>query len=369
MGKTTSEIIKIMIVVGARPNFIKVAPLFWELKNHPNIKPFLVHTGQHYDFEMSQVFFRDLDIPKPDYNLGIGSGPHGAQTGQILIELEKVIFKEEPDAVVVIGDVNSTLAGALAAAKLHVFVAHIEAGLRSYNKSMPEEINRILTDQISDLLFCPTETAVKNLKKEGITNGVINTGDIMLDILMAKAGDENSMLLDKLPVEQKNYLLLTIHRASNTDNLDNLKKIVETVLQIGEKVIFPVHPRTKLKLEEAGLIPKIVRKKNFLMIEPAGYLEMLSLERNAKKILTDSGGIQKEAFWLGVPCITLRDETEWKETTNGNWNILAGTDRKKIMDALFRTDPKRARGNYYGDGHAAKKMVAGLIRKINCSAA
>ena len=364
MKHPKDKIIKVMIVAGARPNFVKIAPLFCEFKRHPEIKPILVHTGQHYDFEMSQVFFQDLDIPKPDYDLGVAAGTHGAQTGQTMIKLEEVVQKTNPDIVVVVGDVNSTVAAALVASKLHIPVAHIEAGLRSFDKTMPEEINRVLTDHISDILFCPTKTAVINLKKEGIIKGVYNTGDIMFDILRMKAGNRISETLNELGIKPKDYFLLTIHRAANTDNEKNLKRIVDAIVEMKENIIFPVHPRTKAKLENFGLAKIILGKDNIKIIQPVGYLEMLSLEKNAKKILTDSGGVQKEAFWFGVPCITLREETEWTETLNGGWNILAGTNKTKIRNAVLQPVKSRKRGDYYGNGHAAKKIVAGLIRKI-----
>lgn len=346
-----------MVVVGARPNFVKAAPLFWEFKKHSAIKPILVHTGQHYDFEMSQIFFQDLNIPNPDYNLGIAAGNHGAQTGQTMIEMEKVMQKINPDIAVVMGDVNSTIASALVASKLHIPVAHIEAGLRSFNKSMPEEINRVITDHISDFLFCPTKTAVINLKKEGITKGVHNVGDIMLDVLKIKANDLMSETLNKLKIKPKDYLLLTIHRAANTDNEKNLESIISAISLIKENIIFPVHPRTNAKLESFGLIKSISEKTNIKIIPPVGYLEMLSLEYNAKKILTDSGGVQKEAFWFGIPCITLREETEWVETVENGGNILAGTDKEKIIESARSFAPSISRGNYYGNGNAAEKII------------
>jgi UDP-N-acetylglucosamine 2-epimerase len=370
-------VLKLLVLVGARPNFIKIAPLFWELKNHPEMKPVLVHTGQHYDFEMSQAFFRDLDIPKPDYNLGIGSGTHGAQTGLTMIEFEKIVVKEKPDVVIVVGDVNSTLAGALVAKKLHIPVAHIEAGLRSFDMDMPEEVNRVLTDHISDYLFCPTKIAVSNLKKEGIVKNVFNTGDIMYDILKMKEKELKLDILEKLSVKPKEYLLLTIHRVSNSDNPENLKKIIGAILKIREKVVFPVHPRTKArlikiikllkpfkKLNESDSLKKLNMLNgltNILFIDPVGYMEMLALEKNAKKILTDSGGVQKEAFWLEVPCVTLRETTEWTETLAGGWNVLAGTNENVVMRAMRRPFPRARQVNYYGNGHASGKIIHALL--------
>jgi len=354
--------VKLMIIVGARPNFVKVAPLFWEFGKNRKFDPILVHTGQHYDYGMSQIFFDDLDIPKPGYNLGIGSGNHGAQTGEMLAGLEKIIIQKHPAAVVVVGDVNSTLAGALAAAKLLIPVAHIEAGLRSYDKDMPEEVNRVLTDHISDLLFCPTAAAVKNLKKEGITKGVINTGDIMLDILKKKIGGRAPKIIGDLKIKPKEYLLLTVHRASNTDNVENFKKIIEALAEINEDVVFPMHPRTRKIIGQGQLLADINKLSHVHIVDPVSYLEMLLLEKNAKKIITDSGGVQKEAYWLGVPCVTLRDATEWTETLGGGWNIIVGTDRVKIVKAIRRPHPRAPRRDYYGNGTAAKKIIRSLFK-------
>jgi len=354
--------LKFLVVVGTRPNFIKIAPLFEEFKNYKNIKPVLLHTGQHYDFEMSQVFFQDLKIPKPDYNLEVGSGSHAYQTAETMKRLEPVLLKEKPNLVIVVGDVNSTLAGALTAAKLHIPVGHIEAGVRCYDMSIPEEINRVLTDHISDFLFCPTKTAVKNLKKEGITKGVYFTGDIMYDAFLKniKIAQKKSKILQKLKLEPKTYLLLTLHRPFNVDNLDNLKKIIEAVQESGEKVVFPVHPRTKKQLKKL----KICKLKNLKIIDPVGYMDMLFLEKNAKKILTDSGGVQKEAYWLKVPCISLRERTEWMETLRSGWNILVGRDKNKIQKAIKSFNPRKRQYKYFGNGKSAKRIVKILINKL-----
>ena len=309
---------KIVSIVGARPQFVKAAVLSRELrKDHTEI---LVHTGQHYDTNMSDVFFKELEIPTPDYNLNIGSGNHGEQTGAMLKGIEEVLLKEKPDWCLVYGDTNSTLAGALAAVKLHIKVAHVEAGLRSFNLRMPEEINRVLTDHISDLLLCPTQTAVDNLKNEGISQGVHLVGDVMYEALMwavEKARIHSSILTD-LNLTPKKYLLATVHRAENTDDPERLSKILSAFNQIPEPLIWPVHPRTRKKLEERNWQPG----DHIQLIDPLGYLDMVQLEENAHKIITDSGGIQKEAFWLRVPCITLRDETEWVETIECGCNIL-----------------------------------------------
>lgn len=345
---------KIVSVVGARPQFIKCAPVSRTIrKQHEEI---LVHTGQHYDPEMSDVFFEELDIPKPDYNLGIGSGTQGEQTGKMIIEIEKVLLKEEPDIVLVYGDTNSTLAGALAASKLHIKVAHVEAGLRSFDRTMPEEINRVITDHISNILFCPTDTAVMNLKNEGITEGVYNVGDVMVDALKynQRIAENKSTILQDMSLNPKEYLLATVHRASNTDNKENLSSIVEAFSDVEETIVFPIHPRTRKYLKEYNLWEKVL--KNTKVIPPVGYLDMLKLESNARKILTDSGGVQKEAYMLGVPCITLRDNTEWVETIEEGWNLLAGADYEKIKHAIENFEGTDIRNDVFGDGNASNKI-------------
>ena len=340
-------------IVGARPQFIKATPLSRKLrKKHEEV---LIHTGQHYDREMSKIFFDELSIPKPDYNLEVGSGTHGYQTGEMLKKLEEVLIKEKPDITLVYGDTNSTLGGALASTKLHIKLGHIEAGLRSYDKNMPEEINRVLTDHISDLLFCPTKVSVENLKKEGIKNGVYLVGDVMYDSLIynIKIAEKKSEILKKLELNKKDYLLLTIHRAENTDNIENLVKILKALSKIYEKVIFPVHPRTKNIIEKN----KIKIGENIVLIDPLSYLDFIKLEKYAKKILTDSGGIQKEAYILKVPCITLRDRTEWIETIEDGWNVLVSRDKNKIIDAIKNFNPKEKQRNVYGNGKAARKIA------------
>lgn len=343
---------KIVSIVGARPQFIKCAAVSRELrKDHIEI---LVHTGQHYDPEMSDVFFEELQIPKPDYNLGIGSGLHGKQTGLILAGIEDVLLKEKPDLVLVYGDTNSTLAGALAAAKLHIPVAHVEAGLRSFDRTMPEEINRIVADHVSDLLFCPTENAVSLLAKEGITRGVHLVGDVMADVLAfnkALAG-KNSRIIKNLGLERKRYCVATIHRPSNTDNPEALSSIIHAFGESGMPIVFPVHPRTLKYLGEYGLLGRM--PVNIRIIEPVGYLEMIQLMGNAEKILTDSGGIQKEAYMLGVPCITLRENTEWIETLHDGWNILTGSDEHKILSALMSPLPDKPQRDLYPTGASRK---------------
>jgi len=344
---------KIASIVGARPQFIKAAPLSRELRK--KYEEILIHTGQHYDREMSKIFFDELSIPEPNYNLEVGSGTHGYQTGEMLKKLEEVLIKEKPDIVLVYGDTNSTLAGALASAKLHIKLGHIESGLRSYDKNMPEEINRVLTDHISDLLFCPTKVSVENLKKEGIKKGVYLVGDVMYDSLIynIKIAEKNSEILKKLELNKKDYLLLTIHRAENTDNIENLVKILNSLSKIDEKIIFPVHPRTRNVIEKY----KIKIGGNIVLIEPLSYLDFIKLEKYAKKILTDSGGMQKEAYILKVQCITLRDRTEWIETIEDGWNILVSRDENKIIDAVKNFNPKEKQRNVYGDGKASEEIV------------
>lgn len=348
---------KIITIVGARPQFIKTAPVSHELrKDHIEV---LVHTGQHYDDEMSKVFFEELNIPEPDYNLGIGSSSHGKQTGKMLKEIEKVLINERPDMVLVYGDTNSTLAGALGSAKLNIPVAHVEAGLRSFDKSMPEEINRVLSDCISSMLFAPTETAIKNLKKEGIVNGVYLVGDVMYDAVLQniERAKQISNIIDRLYLKEKEYLLLTIHRAGNINNIQNLSAIVDALLDIKEQVVFPVHPGTMKHLKEMGLLEKLKKSSNYKVIAPVGYLDFLMLEYNAKKILTDSGGIQKEAYFFKVPCITLRENTEWVETIEDGWNVLVGTDRKLIVQMVREYNPVRPQRKVFGDGKASEKIV------------
>ena len=344
---------KIVSIVGARPQFIKCSPVSKELrKDHQEI---LVHTGQHYDYEMSKLFFEEMGIPKPDYNLDVGSGPQGKQTGEMLIKIEKVLLEEKPDFVLVYGDTNSTLAGALAATKLHIKVGHVEAGLRSFDTSMPEEINRILTDHASDILFVPTKTAVENLKKEGISDRVHLTGDVMYDALLHNIKiAEKSNILETLHVTSKDYFLVTIHRQSNTDDAENLSNILNALSQVEGKVLFPVHPRTRKFIKEHGLEEKI--KDNVSLVKPVGYIDFLWLEKNAKKILTDSGGIQKEAYLLKIPCITLRENTEWVETIEDGWNVLVGADTEKITEAAKSFTPPQKQSNHFGDGKASEKI-------------
>lgn len=344
---------KIITIVGARPQFIKAAPVSKTLRTeHEEI---IIHTGQHYDANMSDIFFNELKIPRPDYNLEIGSGSHGMMTGRMLEKLEEIYLKEKPDFVLVYGDTNSTLAGALAASKLLIPVIHIEAGLRSFNKAMPEEQNRILTDHISDLLLVPTEDAIKNLTNEGIKKGIHNVGDVMYDaVLMFKEiAKSKSGLLKELDVNSGEYILTTIHRAENTNDINRLRNMIEALNESGEKIILPLHPRTKKFIEGYGLN----FNENIKVIDPIGYLEMLMLEENSKMIVTDSGGVQKEAYFMGKPCITMRDETEWVETVACGWNVVVGTDKSKILDNIRNFKPTRIQQAIFGDGNAAQKIL------------
>lgn len=355
---------KVTSIVGARPQFVKASVVSRELRlNHHEV---LVHTGQHYDSNLSDLFFEELDIPRPDFNLGVGSASHGAQTAEMLAKLETLLLRERPDWVLVYGDTNSTMAGALAAAKLRIPVAHVEAGLRSYNRGMPEEINRIVADHLSQLLFCPSQTAVGNLKKEGISEGVFEVGDVMADVLYHAVHHTPVIAepMQRFGLKEKCYILATIHRAENTDNPQKLKNIVSGLLSLNEPVLFPLHPRTRKALQNQGLWTKLSADDNLIyLIEPQGYLNMIKLEQSARVILTDSGGVQKEAYWLGVPCLTLRGETEWVETVIAGWNVLVGTDAEVILEQVRSFKPPEQRPQLYGDGRAAKRCV-GLLSEF-----
>ena len=345
---------KLLTIVGARPQFIKAGPFSRAArKDHTEI---LVHTGQHYDPQLSDIFFDELSLPRPDYHLGVGSGTHGRQTAQILERVEAVLQKERPDAVVIYGDTNSTLAGAVAAAKLGIPIAHIEAGLRSFVRDMPEEINRLVADRLSTWLFAPTQTAVDNLSNEGISSGVHLTGDIMCDALEQnkQIASEKSRILEAMHLQPGEYVLATIHRAANTDDVAKLAEIFDALALLREPVIVPLHPRTKAAL----LGTDIEVESPVRIIDPVGYLDMLQLQRHARTVLTDSGGVQKEAYLLGVPCVTLREETEWVETLVDQWNVLAGADCERILRAARRPRPAGTPPPVFGDGHAAEKMVA-----------
>jgi len=353
--------VKIVTVVGARPQFIKAAPVSRQLR--PRHHEILVHTGQHYDEAMSAAFFRELELPDPDLNLGIGSGPHGAQTGEMLRALEPVLMEHQPDGVLVYGDTNSTLAGALAAAKVvfgggrRPWLAHVEAGLRSFNRHMPEERNRVVADHLADLLLAPTRAAVGHLTAEGLAERTALVGDVMADAV-CWAADRADLHLPPMAADNPGYLLLTLHRAENVDDPRRLAGWLAT-LPDDRPVIWPLHPRTAAALRGGTVkVPDNVRT-----IEPVGYLSMLALERSAAAIATDSGGVQKEAYLAGTPCITLRGETEWVETVDAGWNRVAGEDADAVRDALADAafmDRERPRPELYGDGHAAERVVAAL---------
>lgn len=353
---------KLVTIIGARPQFIKAATVSRVVSGCDDINEVIVHTGQHYDNNMSQVFFDELQIPEPDYNLNIGSSFHGQQTGQMLAAIEEVLFKEKPDVVLVYGDTNSTIAGALAAVKLHLPVAHVEAGLRSFNNAMPEEINRIVTDRISDFLFVPTATAVKNLKQEGVADSkIFNVGDVMYDAALfysSKVQQNQQSILDKLGLQPREYILVTIHRAENTDDLSRLENIIHALNQIGieHKVVLPLHPRTKQVLVKHDMLDCLA---NINVIDPVSYLDMVALEMHAKLIATDSGGVQKEAFFYEVPCVTLRDETEWVELVDSGWNhLVSPVNVEVIRDAISsRLNKKGNSGKLYGSGDAASEIV------------
>jgi UDP-GlcNAc3NAcA epimerase len=359
--------IKIITVVGARPQFIKAASVSRAVAAHnaaggrPLVSERIVHTGQHYDDKMSQVFFDELHIPAPAVNLGVGSGPHGRQTGAMLEQIETVLVEGRPDYVLVYGDTNSTLAASLAAVKLHIPVAHVEAGVRSFNRRMPEEINRVVTDTVSTLLFCPTQAAVDNLAREGITRGVHRLGDVMYDSVLFNGSLAQGQhgVLERLGVDPKTFYLATIHRPENTDDPSRLSAILAALGRMDAPVILPLHPRTRKILDGDHLNVG----PNVRLIDPVPYLEMLLLERSARLILTDSGGVQKEAYWFGVPCVTLRDETEWVELVQAGCNVVVGADAERIVQAAAAIEgrgavnPPTADPHLYGDGHCGDAIV------------
>jgi UDP-GlcNAc3NAcA epimerase len=348
--------VKVLTVVGARPQFIKAAPVSKVLRR--THEEFLLHTGQHYDDEMSDVFFRQLHIPAPDRNLEVGSGRHGAQTGAMLPGIEDAALELQPDWLLVYGDTNSTLAGALAGAKLHIPVAHVEAGLRSFDRRMPEEVNRVVADHVATLLLSPTKTATANLAREGITEGVVLVGDVMLDAFQQniEVARKTCGILAELGLEPGGYELLTVHRAENTDQPEKLAAILRGASASGRRVVFPVHPRTRAAIHASGL----EADRNLLLIDPVGYLEMLVLEEGAQAIVTDSGGVQKEAYFAGRPCVTLRDTTEWTETVAAGWNVLVGTDPAAIADAMRDFRPRGERPPLFGAAGAAERVVDAL---------
>ncbi|MGF6555127.1 UDP-GlcNAc3NAcA epimerase [Pseudomonas sp. S30_BP2TU TE3576] len=353
--------IKVVTIVGARPQFIKAAAVSRAIRNvgAERMVEVLVHTGQHYDENMSKVFFDELDIPAPAYNLEVSGGSHGAMTGRMLESIEQVLLEEKPDWVLIYGDTNSTLAGALAAAKLHIPVAHVEAGLRSFNMHMPEEINRILSDRVSTLLLCPTQVAVDNLAHEGLVKGVHNVGDVMYDVALfyGERARNQSRIMAQLGLTQKAFALATCHRAENTDDPKRLGEIMSGLAEISKQmpVVLPLHPRTRKLLQDHGLAHHL---SSLTVVDPLPFLDMIALEQSACVILTDSGGVQKEAYFYGVPCITLRDETEWVETVQLGFNQLVGASHSGIVAAMSNKSIPQSRTDFYGDGNASARIVA-----------
>ncbi len=348
---------RVCTVVGARPQFIKASPVSAEFQRQGIVED-IVHTGQHYDEEMSRVFFDEMAIPEPVVNLGVGSGSHGRQTGEIMTRLEAFVAGAKPyNFVLVYGDTNSTLAAALVASKLHIPLAHVEAGLRSFNRRMPEEINRLVADRLSSLLLCPSESAVRNLDREGVSEGVVNTGDVMYDALLSfrPRAVSNYPVGDLAGLEKGDYYLATVHRAENTDDAARLRAVLEILQSLDRPVVWPLHPRTAQRFRTFDLSPG----PNIRIIDPCGYQQMLSLLDGAHAVLTDSGGVQKEALWSGVPCVTLRGETEWVETLEGGWNVVAGLDADRVLQALS-SRPKEPRPTPYGDGRAAVSVARAI---------
>ena len=355
---------KILTVIGARPQFIKASVVSKAIQNSTILDEKIIHTGQHFDANMSNIFFDQLGIPKPHYQLDINSGSHGSMTGRMLEKIEKICLAEQPDRLMVYGDTNSTLAGALAAAKLHIPVAHIEAGLRSFNMQMPEEINRILTDQVSDILFCPTDTAVSNLKNEGFDTKpvkVLNVGDVMQDssLFFSERAIKGSSLVD---VPNEGFIVATLHRAENTDDANRLKSIIEALNYIHEHirpVVLPLHPRTQKVVKSLGLELKIS------VLEPVGYLEMIWLLKHCDAVVSDSGGVQKEAFFFKKPCVTMRDQTEWVELIDHGVNVLAGADTQKIIQCTEAMLGKVIEDplSLYGGGYASQNIV-NVLEKV-----
>lgn len=358
---------KIVTVIGARPQFVKASVVSQALKCHGEIEEYIIHTGQHYDSNMSDVFFDELGIPKPEYFLGVGSGPHGQQTGRMLEGIEGVLIEHRPDLMLVYGDTNSTLAGALAAAKMHIPVAHIEAGLRSFNRRMPEEINRVLTDHVSTYLFTPTQTAMENLVREGVSAESIHlVGDVMYDVSLAygQRSDDKSNIISQLGLERRGYFLATVHRAENTDDPSRLVNLFHALDFVSRQapVVLPIHPRTRNLLPPD--IVRLIEGSSIRIVDPVGYLDMLQLEKNARMILTDSGGVQKEAYFFSVPCITLRDETEWVELVELGWNSLwspsSSLDLFRQLARYDRYTPPSIHPDIYGKGDTASLIASCL---------
>jgi UDP-GlcNAc3NAcA epimerase len=351
---------KIITVVGARPQFIKASAISRCVRNDfsQEMTEIMIHTGQHFDANMSDIFFEDLEIPKPKYHLNIAGGNHGAMTGRMMEGIEEVVVTEKPDVVLVYGDTNSTLAAALVASKLHIPIAHVEAGLRSFNRHMPEEVNRVMTDHVSTYLFCPTTLSVENLKLEGITKGVHQVGDVMYDVAIyfANKAKLHSSILEKLNLSEKNYVLVTCHRAENTDDKIRLENILKALAEIAKdiEVIFPIHPRTLKYITKYNLASYL---QSICVVEPLSYLDLVALQQSSKLIFTDSGGVQKEAFFYQVPCITMRDETEWVETVEFGWNTLVGADTDKMIQAVTSSSHGAQSIYPYGNGNASSIIL------------
>jgi UDP-GlcNAc3NAcA epimerase len=345
--------LRVVTIIGNRPQFVKAAAVSRRLRDRH--EELIVHTGQHYDDELSRVFFEELEVPPPDRELGVGSGSNTDQTARMLAGLEPVLAELRPELALVYGDTNSTLAGALAAAQAGIAVGHVEAGMRSYDRSMPEELNRVLTDHAAGLLLCSTETAMENLEREGAAGEKYLVGDVMADVSLAfrEIAQERSEVLAELGLAPGDYLVVTAHRAGNVDDPERLRLLVELLEALPGTVVFPVHPRTRARLEEAGLGDRLDGVK---VTPPLGYLDFLELARNSRAVLTDSGGVQKEAYLLGVPCVTLRDRTEWVETVDAGWNVLVDLDREAALAALERPPPDGDRPELYGGGHAAERV-------------
>jgi UDP-GlcNAc3NAcA epimerase len=361
--------LKIASVVGARPNFVKLAPIHRAIESFSDHT--IIHTGQHYDYRLSEIFFKEFHLPPPDIELDVGSGESGFQTGEMIKKLEKVFLDSKFEIVLVYGDTNSTFAGAFAASRSSLKIGHIEAGLRSFDRSMPEEINRILTDHISDQLFAPTYTAMKNLQREHVSGKVLYTGDLSVEIIKEAVNlASKSSILDNLELETKSYMLFTMHRAENTNNekkMESIMHVFETLLQRGidMRIIFPIHPRTTNKLKITGQYERIENCENVILLEPVGYVDFIKLMLNAQKVITDSGGIQKESYLLGVPCITIRNNTEWVETLEDGWNILTGTDPDKIVTAIVEAGPNQTHNfpdqTIFGSGRTSEIIKDALM--------
>lgn len=358
---------KVVTIVGARPQFIKAAMVSRAIQAHnrqfeKQIEELILHTGQHYDENMSDIFFKEMNIPQPTWQLQCGSGTHGEMTGRMLMQIERVLIENTPDYVLVYGDTNSTLAGALAASKLHIPVVHVEAGLRSFNRQMPEETNRVLTDHISTLLCCPTFAAMRHLNNEGIRQGVHHVGDVMYDaaLVFEELAESSSRILIELGLHKKSFYLCTIHRAENTDDPNRLQQIVKALLQAGSidcPVVLPLHPRTRSCLEKQDLLVLLQDHPGVTLTPPLSFPDMVMLEKYATTILTDSGGIQKEAYFHHTPCITLREETEWTETVDAGWNQIAGYETEHILTCLSTPPPVQEEILEYGSGNAAEAII------------